>query len=319
MFMTPHDFRTVRAALVEGNSQLRSDMRLALLEKGLREPATCHNAESFFSAMNGEMVDLVVCDSSAFGDDFAVAMQRIRRHAVGANPFVVVIATVADASAGQVQSALRGGVDDLVRKPSPARRVVERIDQLVKDRKPFIATRNYVGPTRSNAVGTEEDGELLNVPNTLRSKVVDKVPEAKLRRAIAQKAVTLKERVAEHPLAGIERMVRRALARSGAADEDLKRNFAELSAISQEMSGHYRGGDSEHIANLAMALSKLADRIARQETEARPKVDFDLLDQLGGAVRGSMAGQGGAKTLVDEIAATIDRYVEAGAPAKTYH
>src|SRR5579871_2695448 len=176
VMLTPHDFRTVRAAIVERNSSVRSEMRAALLDKGIREPATCKTADAFLDLAAREVLDLVVCDSSAFGGEFSPEMQRIRRSAEGGNPFVVVIATVNEATLGQVQNVLSGGVDDLVRRPIAAKKVVDRIDYLVRNRKPFIATQGYVGPTRGKqAQAGDGGGVLVEVPNTLRSKVVDKV------------------------------------------------------------------------------------------------------------------------------------------------
>jgi len=319
MLMTPRDFRSVKAALVEGNSQLRSDMRLALLEKGIREPTTCRTADSFFDVAGRELLDVVVCDSSSFDGQFAPALQSIRRNAVGGNPFVVVIATLSDASHDQVQSALDGGVDDLLRKPAPAKRIVDRIDSLVKARKPFIATRNYVGPTRANLAPAGDDvGEVFEVPNTLRSKVVDKIDEAKLRRQVTKAAAALKERVAEHPLAGIDRLIRRTLARHGGNDPDVPGHFANLHALSLEMSGHYRDETHRHIANLALALSKLADRIAQHSPTGPRPVELDLLRHLGAVVRQTMVSESGAEAIVEQIAAIVDRYASTGRVA-TYH
>ncbi len=321
MLMTPRDFRSVRAALVEGNAHLRSDLRLALLEKGIREPTTCRNADSFLDVAGRELLDLVVCDSGTFNGEFAPTLQRIRRNAMGGNPFVVVIATLSDSSEGEVQSALDGGVDDLLRKPAPAKRVVDRIDALVKARRPFIAMRNYVGPTRGNFAGSDV-GELIDVPNTLRGKVVDKADEKALRRQVTRAAAVLKDRVAEHPLAGLERLLSGALAGQERARPDPRRQFAHLQALSREISGHYRDADVRHIANLALALAKLADRIAQRPSPALDRVEIDLLRHLRVVVRRTMGSEQRAATIVDEIAVMIDRYAggasEPGHPA-TYH
>ncbi len=310
--MTPRDFHSVRAALVESNPQLRSDIRMALLEKGIREPATCRSADSFLDVAGREMLDLVVCDSGSFGGQFSPAMQRIRRNALGGNPFVVVIATTNDASVGQVQNALAGGVDDLMSKPAPAKRIVDRIDHLVKRRKPFVATQTYVGPIRANFEKTSEAvGELMEVPNTLRGKVVEKLPEARLRRQVVKAAVQLKERLAEHPLAGIERLVRRALSWQEGDGELLQRHYGDLHSLSLELSGHYRGSDLDHIADLALALAKLAKRIGRHAASGPPEIDLDLLRHLGDVVRGSMRSESGSQPVVREIATLVDRHAEA--------
>jgi DNA-binding response OmpR family regulator len=318
--MSPRDFRSVRAALVESDAQARSDMRIALLEKGIREPASCKTADSLLDVAAREFLDLVVCDSQAFEGEFAPTMQQIRRNAVGGNPFVVVIATLSDTSHDHVQSALDSGVDDLVRKPASAMRVVGRIDALVKGRRPFIATRNYVGPTRATLVQAgSEVSELIEVPNTLRAKVVDKHDEKRLRRIVSKAAVALKEKMAEHPLAGIDRLIDRALAWHGASDSDQRRQFGNLHALSFEISSHYHSAAYTHIAKLALALSKLADKIAQQSSASPSQVEVSLLRHLGVVVKRTMESEHGASSVVEEIAIMVDRFASGAVPRPTYH
>jgi DNA-binding response OmpR family regulator len=320
MLTTPRDFRSVRATVVEGNSHLRSDMRLALLEKGIREPTTHRTVDSFMEQAGRELLDLVVCDTDTFEGDFVQAMQRIRQNAMGGNPFAVVIATVGDASLDAVQTALNGGVDDLMRKPASAKAVVDRIDHLVRERKPFIATRHYVGPSRTALSGGAEDGELIAVPNTLRNRVVHKATDADVKRVVAQAAIELKEKISEHPLAAIERLIRRTAIIKDANEIELMRHFADLQALSLEMSGHYRSAGFAHIADLAKALAKLARRIGQQKPPEPTQTDRDLLNQLGIVIQGAMTSAEGSKATIQEIAAMVDRYAGGSTPrAATYH
>lgn len=314
--ITPRDFRGVRAALVEGNGMYRGEMRSALIDKGIREPITCKNIDAFLEVASNEVLDLIVCDSAVFGGEFAAAMQRLRKNDLGGNPFAVVIATVQDASLGQVRDVLNGGVDDLLRRPAPAKKIVDRIDYLVKDRKPFVATRGYVGPTRSGLTQSGADaGELVEVPNTLRSKVVEKKTDAQLRKAITAAAVGLMEKMAEHPLAGIDRLIQRALTWRDGSGDDLRRDFNRLTALSLEMSSHYRGTSYDHIADLAVALAGLAKRIAGQDPPGMGRVDADLLANLGAAIRGFIASENESGEVVREIAVTVKRFVGKAKPA----
>jgi DNA-binding response OmpR family regulator len=310
MSMTPRDFRSVRAALVEGNATLRGEMRAALVEKGIREPIVCKSMDKFIDIAGQEVLDLVVCDSGAFGAEFSAAMQRIRQNALGGNPFVVVIATLQDASLSQVQMALNGGVDDLLRRPAPAKRIIDRIDYLVKDRKPFVTTRGYVGPTRrSFSRANENESELLAVPNTLRSKVVDKVSDASLKKAIKSAVAGLKDKMAQHPLSGIDRLIQRALAWQGGSGEELRRDFVYLNTLATEMSIHYRGGPYDHIADLAMALANLSKKIADQAPAALRQIDLDLLSNLGSVIRSSIAAEEESNAVVHEIAVTVEKFI----------
>ena len=312
MMTTPRDFRSVRAALVEGNGQLRSDMRYALLEKGVRELTACRDVESFMDIAGRETLDLVICNSNTFDGQFTPTMQRIRQNGLGGNPFVVVIATLDEPSPGQVQQALNGGVDDLMGKPAQAKKIVDRVDFLVKGRKPFIATSSYVGPTRANFAAAGAEGDLIEVPNTLRSKVVEKASDLAVRRAIVNAAAELKEKIAEHPLTGIDRLIRRALASHSVDDRELRSYFANLHALCQELGGHYRTAGFSHIADLAAALSKLANSIMHHTPPGPNSVDRDLLQHLSYVVRGAIASETESTGVVHEIAAMVERYAGGG-------
>jgi DNA-binding response OmpR family regulator len=305
---TRRDFRRVRAAVVDTSAQLRSEMRAALYDKGIPEPIVCKGMDPFLEVAGQEMLDLVVCDAGAFGTDFSAAMQRIRQNAMGGNPFVVVIATLQEASLGTVQGALNGGVDDILRRPAPSKKVIDRIDLLMKDRKPFVTTRGYVGPTRRSFVRQDDTSEFIEVPNTLRAKVVDKIPDAKLQRAIERAVVEVSKKVTEHPLAGIDRLIQRTLAWHGGNEDELSRDLAHLIALSMEMSEHYRGTELNHIADLAVALSNLVKRIAEQGPAALRAIDLQLLRSLGAVIRNAIAAEDESGDAVHEIATMVQRY-----------
>jgi len=313
---TRRDFRRVRAAVVDTSAHLRSEMRAALYDKGIPEPIVCKGMDPFLEVAKQEMLDLVVCEASAFGSDFGAAMQRIRQNAMGGNPFVVVIATLQDASIGQVQGALNGGVDDILRRPAPSKKVIDRIDLLMRDRKPFVTTRGYVGPTRRSFVRTDDEkSEFIEVPNTLRGKVVDKVPDAKLARAIERAVVEVSKKVTEHPLAGIDRLIQRTLAWHGGNEDDMRRDLAHLIALSMEMADHYRNSPLHHIADLALALSNLVKRIAEQGPAALRAIDLQLLRSLGLVIRNAIAAEDESGATVQEIATMVDSYT-GGRPAR---
>jgi len=305
---TRRDFRRVRAAVVDTSPHLRSEMRSALYDKGIPEPIVCKGMDPFLEVAGQEMLDLVVCDASAFGSDFAVAMQRIRKNAIGGNPFVVVIATLQDASMGTVQGALNGGVDDILRRPAPSKKVIDRLDLVMKNRKPFVTTRGYVGPTRRSFVRSDETSEFIEVPNTLRAKVVDKLPDAQLQRAIEEAVVEVGKKVTEHPLAGIDRLIQRTLAWQGGDEDEMRRDLAHLIALSVEMSEHYRGTALNHIADLAIALANLARRIAEQGPAALRTIDLQLLRSLGAVIRNAIAAEDESGEAVQEIATMVQHY-----------
>lgn len=292
--MKSSDFNQVRVVLVENNQALRADLRAALIAKGVRDIIACKSSKSFLDVAKKECLDLIMCESEALGAEFTDALQRIRRNDVGGNPFAVVIATMHDASLNRVQAVLNGGVDDLLLKPVRVNRMVDRIDHFVRERKPFVVTNSYVGPTRRTHLRSQRDDRTyLRVPNTLRSKVVDKANQDRVRQMIERTVLDLKAKFVQHPISRIDRLIQRALSYGdGPVHGDaLRRDFIELADASMELHRHYAGSAFAHIADLALALANLAKRIAEQNAEGLTQVERDLLANLGEVIRRSVAAE----------------------------
>jgi len=292
--MAKSDYLHVRAALVEDNQHLRGDLRAALNAKGIHSPIICRDVDSFVQAAGNEMLDIVVCDSNTLGGELTTALQRLRRNDLGGNPFTIVLATVHDASMNSIRAVLDAGVDDLLLKPVAINRILDRIDTLVWDRKPFVVTNGYVGPTRRGAQRpTDKDEVEIDAPNTLRGKVVEKMDEQEIELMVHQAVNTLEEKIELHPLLGIDRLIARTLAcRNGAGNaEALKQDFGQLMALGLDLANRYRGTPYAHIGELAVALANLARRIATRNPGDLGRLDLDPLSNLGEVIRRSISSE----------------------------
>src|SRR5262249_22938228 len=139
--------------------------------RGVRNVAECNgSADRLFNALDTGIVDLLVYDYELMRDRFEDTMQQIRRKARGRNPFVVILATVADTDAETVRRLGRAGVDDMIRRPVTGQRLFESVDKLMERRKPFMVTHDYVGPIRQLNHG---NAPLMRVPNTMRCRAID--------------------------------------------------------------------------------------------------------------------------------------------------
>ena len=64
------------------------------------------------------------------------------------------------------------GADVLVAAPVSPALILDRIDSLVNNRKPFVVTSEYIGPDRRFLDDRKSEIELINVPNSLREKAL---------------------------------------------------------------------------------------------------------------------------------------------------
>ncbi len=91
---------------------------------------------------------------------------------LGMNTFLPIIAVNWDANMESVKLAVDAGVDDLLATPLSVKAFLGRIEGLVKNRKPFVVTSDYIEPDRHRGGRHEASSDipLFHVPNTLCDK-----------------------------------------------------------------------------------------------------------------------------------------------------
>jgi CheY-like chemotaxis protein len=309
MAIRQNSYGDVRAVLCETNPALRSGMQAALFGKGLRDVVVCKDADNLAATLRDELIDLVVCDVNLPGLDFCHMAQQLRQKALGRNPFALVIATLSNASVKEVRRMINAGVDRVLRKPVPMNVIMDHIDALIEARKPFVATEGYVGPTRRSTPRSDDSWEeLVPVPNTLRSKIVERADDIRLQTMVDEGWVKLEEMKAFSSTASINRLINRVLAHyDGGGDLDsLRTDLNRLVAVSRNLMRRSRGR-ADHIAGLASSLISVTAQIA-QALDSPPPVHLALLAKLGEVIRRTISAKQESIGVIQQIADTIERY-----------
>ena len=88
-----------------------------------------------------------------------------------ANPFLVINVITWKPSDDVIRTLVNAGADDIIVMPISIGAVASRVDNIIQNRKKFVATPRYVGPDRRQP-GRENDSELagFDVPNGVRYK-----------------------------------------------------------------------------------------------------------------------------------------------------
>ncbi len=302
----------VRAALCETNPALRSGVQAALYAKGMRDLMVCKDGPALADALAKEIVDLVVCDVDLPGMDFGAWIQRIRQNALGRNPFAVIIATLGDPSLPAVRRAVSAGVDRVLRKPVSMDILAEHVDALSHFRKPFVATDGYVGPSRRASPRAEDEDEpLVEVPNTLRSRMIGRCGPAELQRLIDDGVGRVQEMKAQNTPLAVSRSIGRVLAfYEGKGTLDAVRcDLDRMVALSHDVVRRHRGGELDHLADLASSLVGLVMRIS--DDPIRPhRLHLNLLRKLGEVFRRAARSKVQSYAVMHEIAETVGRAVD---------
>lgn len=260
----------VNVVLLEEKSNIRVLVKSALKGIGFGNVFECRDVGRARSLVEANSPDLLILDLDLDYEAVCKLIRDVRQKRVGTNPFVVTIGLTWTPESAVIQTALDAGSDDVVKKPVSSQILVERVKNLIDNRKEFIAAPDYVGPCRGKGVrADDEEVAQIAVPNSLRQKATGKIEEEIDEKEIARAAYVIAVQrlnglafeIADH--AG--KIERQADANGGdiRPDGDI-RHVSELVAQIQELS------QAESIRNLPTLVSSLSEFMTIVDRSATP-------------------------------------------------
>lgn len=146
--------------------------RYALHELGFRELESIGSLAELRRRIDEKPVHLVVIETSQNEAEVFRLVRAIRAGEVGSNPFLAILLTCWARDGSVLKQAIGCGADDVIIRPFSTAFAEERIRTLVKARKPFIVTSDYIGPDRrrddQRGAGSVKP---IEAPNTLKAAV----------------------------------------------------------------------------------------------------------------------------------------------------
>jgi CheY-like chemotaxis protein len=277
---------------------------------GITDTVFTGNLDAMMAMMNDQMVDLLVCDFSFLGEELLAMAQKIRRKVGGRNPFVLLIVTSETPDAAALKALIDAGIDDFLRAPFSVERLAAGIEKFVEGRRPFVASYDYVGPTRRAPVRDRKDAtSLIDVPNTLLSKVVHDASDLDLQRMIDVAEVALEDRQGETRAAQMNNLAESLCRgwREGASEQITRQRIAQLRLIAQDFIDRNVATAPPQIINFVKMLLVLTDRI-RQAGLDQANTDMQLLENLTQAIRRALTVERDAVALMGEIIEAVARH-----------
>ncbi len=310
--MSAEAYKGVRLVLGDPDPAFGKIVSSAIFPLGLRDVAICLDGDKVRQAA-ASTVDVIVCDTNLPGLDFRAFVQDIRHGRVGANPFVVLIATVSDIEVAKASGIAGSGIDELVIKPINPLLLVRRIGAIARERKPFVMTPGYVGPSRrAERRNDGSDDNLVAVPNTLRAKMIEKKNDQAIGGLVAAGRASLDEGVATSGIKTVARLTRHlaVLQEEDTSVEESLRVLNTLTKLASEVAAQHRGNGNgaKHVAPIAERIARLAGR-AEASAKRPPRVEIDLLTKLSDAVTVAFATDPHTSGAVPEIVAVVDGYL----------
>jgi DNA-binding response OmpR family regulator len=166
-------FESIRLVILDGNRQVRQALVSHLFHHGFRDIVDTDRLSDVEERLATDTVDLLIATTGEVGDLTAAGLLRkSRQQEIGRNPFVVAILVIANATEDVVRAALDAGPDAVLASPVSVGDLYKRITLLIRERKPFVVTSDYIGPDRrkGNLREGSEEIPLITVPNALRAK-----------------------------------------------------------------------------------------------------------------------------------------------------
>jgi len=158
----------LKILLVDDNRHMRVLLAEILKALGVRNILEASDGAQALKMMRGQQIDIIMTDLSMQPLDGIDFVRLLRRSPDSPNPMCPVIMITGHSTLGRVQEARNAGVNEFMAKPLNARGVVERINQIVENPRPFVKTEDYFGPDRRRRADPNYHGPERRDAKTLR-------------------------------------------------------------------------------------------------------------------------------------------------------
>jgi len=277
----------VDVLLVDPDHETRESICDILHDTGFRKLRLGKRLTELRDALVISMPDLLIVETGLPDGGFCEVVQAIRHHEIGTNPFLPVIALTGDPNPDMVKKANECGADALLTKPVSAAQVLELVGILVRERKPFVVTSDYVGPDRRKEAKRKSDVPTLEVPNSLKVKAtgqkdeIDAVQGA-IDEAIADVNLRKLERHAEQIAFLVDKIVPDL--EKGVVDEPVRQFLERLLYVAEDSGRRIAGTKYDHLSEPCMSLIKVTTDI-RAAGDSPESKDVGLLSPLSQAIQ----------------------------------
>tara|TARA_B100001964_G_C14163492_1_gene567911 strand:+ start:143 stop:1066 length:924 start_codon:yes stop_codon:yes gene_type:complete len=282
--MRGHDHGESYVLIGDPLSEAGMSVRNIFRTIGFREIEVRHSAKRLCEHLDTTETDLLVSEIDLRDGDTCEIVNSLRHGEVGLDPFVPVLGLTWNATPETVRRVAQCGADGLVAMPALGDRFGAAVAALIKKRKPFVVTTDYVGPDRR---GDEEPRPgsqqvpLIPVPNALRRKATG-LPDA----IPFDKCLTLvREQKAERHAFQIGWLTERIIDhfRGREAAKDIRGHLDKLEQVALDLVQRITDTCYAHQGELCRSLVRVSKDLA---TATEPgESDLELLSELAKALQ----------------------------------
>lgn len=278
--------KDIQTVLADSDHTYRHTISNMLRSIGLRQIKQVATVDEIRTTLNGPAPDLLISEAELSDGDFSDLVYDLRNGKVGNNPFLVVLTLTSEPTKELVRKVIDSGSDDLLTKPMSATQLKSRIVTLIEQRKPFVVTNDYIGPTRRENGSRGQSIPLIKVPNSLRDKATGVTVDKDSLETIATTSKLVNLQKLKQYAVQITYLVQTIVStlHTGGDIEQAKYDIKRLGIIAQDTEHRLIGTDIEHISKLCETLIAVTKRVeANMETPSAK--DLELLPPLAAAIK----------------------------------
>lgn len=309
-----HEVRILYGDPAHGSRAL---YRQAMIGAGFTNLREFDTLEGFVDLVAVAQPDLILMDIGLPGGDVAQLVSDLRHSRLGINPYLPVILTTWEAERSVVRRLVDSGADDLLVKPLSTKALLDRLEAVAMNRKPFVVTSDYIGPDRRRIEARRESSiPQFDVPNPMRAKLMGESFDA---RAQQQAVMAMNEMVNRQRLqasafriAFVAAQVVPLYKAQTMPDAHTLALLRDMIVSTEDIRQRVAGTDLAHVGQICERLLAPARQMYERGEDFVFTVDwqksFDLLKTLGDAVLAFFHPDRDAAALAGEVAVAIDRF-----------
>ncbi len=157
--MTDYALDELNLLIVDDSKHMRTLVRTIVNSLGILEVYEAENGEQAYKVLEDFPVDIIIVDWNMSPMDGIEFTRQVRTSDDSPNAYVPIIMLTGHTQMKRVEIAGDAGVNKFLAKPVSAKKIYQRIHEILEKPRQYIRTPNYFGPNRRRKNDPEYRGE----------------------------------------------------------------------------------------------------------------------------------------------------------------
>ena len=285
--MSKLNLDSVSVALGDPVSEHRRLAEGILRRRGFNKFHFVKNTSEIEKILVEDIADLLVCDLAVPEGNLDDLIRQVRHGNLGSNPFLVTIIFISDPTKEMIRECVDSGSDSVLLKPYSENQFLKHLTAVMKHRKPFVVTYDYIGPNRRKEERPDtQQIPMIDVPNLLQDKLNGELDNGKMKQKVEKTMKVIHDQKLERGAYQIGWLAEKIMPLyiGSSPDKAVMPLIEGLVTTSEDINRHMEGLENAHASGLCQALRELAGRLQENPLSPEQK-DLEKLPNLAQEIR----------------------------------